>query len=158
MANIKQAAEDLKNIANRFKGILEVQAALEQIGDIQAAAKENENLKAKATADYQEAKRQLENIHHRIQESGKAADAAEAKASEIIANANKRADGIISESKKASEAIKQDGDRLRDSINSQVAGLKSQVAKLEGDIQAKKQELENLQSAIKEAKSKVASL
>lgn len=158
MANFKQAAEDLKNIANRFKGILEVQVALEQIGDIQAATAENEALKSKAIADYQEAKKQLENIHHRIQEAGKAAEAAEGKAEGIISVANKRADGIIAEANSVAVAIKKDGEKSRDLINKQISELKTQSSKIDADIKAKQKELENLQSAIKEAKSKVASL
>jgi len=158
MANIKQAADDLRNIANRFKGILEVQAALEQIGDIQAATTENQNLKAKAISDYQEAKKQLEGINLKISEANEAAKAASSKAEEIAASARKRADLIIVESKNAAAAIKKDAENAVDAVNKQLAGLKSEVNRVLAKIDEKNKELDNVQSAIREAKSKITSL
>ena len=158
MANIKQAVEDLNGVTNKLKGLIRVQTALEEIGDLEAAKKEQENLKAKAVADYQEAQKQLENIHHRIQEAGKKADAAAGKADETISAANKRADAIITEANGVSVSIKKEGEKARDLVNKQIGELKVIAAGLDTDIQAKKNELQAVLAAIEESKSKVASL
>jgi hypothetical protein len=158
MPNIKQAAEDLNAITNKFKGLVRVQTALDELGDLEVATTEYKNLKEKAVADYQEAQKQLQNIHHRIQEAGKKADAAAGKADETIAAAIKRADAIIVEANEAAAAIKKEGEKARDLVNKQISELKIISAGIDTEIQAKKNELKAVLDAIKESKSKVASL
>lgn len=158
MSNIRQAADDLNQITNKFKGLIRVQTALEQLGDLESATTEFQNRKAKAVADYQEAEKQLQNIHHRIQEAGKKADAAAGKSDEIIAAANKRADAIVVEANEVSVSIKKDGEKSRDLVNKQIGELKLQLSQIDTEIQSKRKELENIKSAIKESKSKIASL
>ena len=158
MANIRQAVEDLNGVTNKLKGLIRVQSALEELGDLEASANEQRKLKEKAIAEYQEAQKQLENIHHRIQEAGKKADAAAVKSDEIIAAANKRADAIIVEANGVASSIKKEGEKAREAVNKQISELKIQATSIDTEIQAKKNELEAVKAAIREAKSKVTSL
>jgi chromosome segregation ATPase len=158
MPNIKQAADDLNAVTNRLKGLIRVQSALEELGDLEAAANEYKHLKEQAMKDCQEAKKALEEIHDRIQKARAAAESAEARVPEIILAANKRADAIVVEANGVAASIKKEGEKSRDLINKQIGELNIVVASINTDIQTKKNELEAVRAAIRESKSKIASL
>lgn len=156
MSNLSKAADDLKNFANKFKAILEVSAALEEIGSIEQAKRDADIAKEQAykavsdvKAKHVEALAHLEKIKGDIDTAKgthvKVEDWSKAKAIEIVGDANKTAAKII-----------QDAEYKKTQFDKFVADKNDELNQINSDIASKQSEFNEITKQIKDVKAKLA--
>lgn len=158
MSNLNQAVNDVKSFANKFKSIIEVGEVLENLANLDNAAKEMEARKVKAKEQFKESAQKLLDIGKDIQSKKDELKILNAQSESIISNASTEANSIISNAKsKADEIIKNAGAKKFET-EKEVGAMKNTLKELDKDISLKRQELENLQGTIEKTKQKIASL
>lgn len=158
MSKITQAVNDVKAFANKFKSIIEVGEVLEQLGNLDNAAKEMEARKVKATEQFKDSAQKLVDIGNDIQKKKDEYKKLNQESEVITSRASAAADSIISDAKcKADEIIKNAGAKKFE-VEKEIGSLNNTLKELQKDVILKQQELENLQGTIEKTKQKIASL
>lgn len=158
MSTPQKACEDIKNLAQRFKGFIEVGELLEKIGNIEQAerdavsrmnqaylaAEEADKAKVLAEEDLRIAKSKIE---HAKAEALKIEQAAYDQRLETLKSAAERGQEIVKEAEAKKSAIL-----------SEIAGHRSGLEQVQIQIVESRKELDDLKAKIEEVKSKFSAL
>lgn len=135
-----EAADTIRNIAGKFKGILELAAFLEQAGSIEQAIREAGPRLDKLREEIAEAEAQVEKARQEAMDINEQASAKQAAAQEaadkVLADARAEFDAAITESRRRAEGFVQAG--------------KDEAARLLADEQAKIQSARDELSAVRQ--------
>jgi DNA repair exonuclease SbcCD ATPase subunit len=158
MSRASQAADDIKNLATKFRSLLTLAEALEAIGSIEQAERDAKSRKDKAVAEEAVSAQQLTLAVARLKTAEEKIADVDRNAAEIIRNAEDKAASIISEAKASASAISAESDKRVDAVKQDIVILRGSLQALQGKIDEKTAELANLTKAIEDAKSRVLSL
>lgn len=155
--NFHKIAEDVKNLANRYKALYEVSEAFEKLGSFEQSEKELKAKADKAKADADKAEAEKE-VQEKALETAKLAVSLEyRKLDEAKASAQSKFAQIISEAKaKGDEVIKQ-AEAKAQVFSDKVSSAKAELFVLSAEVEGKKEELESVKSELEKIKAKFAS-
>lgn len=156
MSNAMKAAEDIKQLARKFKPLFDAAEALEQIGSLEQAKRDAEIAKDKSykeveliKADIQALGFDFEKAQVRVAEAGEKAEQVEKRAYEkaqiILGEAEKKASDIVYSAQKQVRVF--EGEK---------ASLEQEVKSAKLEVLEKKKELQSIIDQIAEMKSKIA--
>lgn len=158
MSSVQKSADDLRNLANRFRSVMEVAEVLERIGSLEQTEREAQVRKESAYAQAEEAKKSLAEVSQQLEKANfelktiekrglEAQESAQAKASEIVNKANRDAATIITDAKHSeSEVLAAASDKLEE------------IKIMDRNIADKKDELAAIIKQIVDMKAKIQAL
>jgi len=122
MSAKQEAVREIRTLAKTFKGLIALADELEDIGSIEAAAKEADNRLSGAQAREKEAAERLE------------------KALAEVASAKKEAEAIVTSARRTAEQVKtlarQEADKAIGEANAAARGILAEAAKKKADLEA----------------------
>jgi chromosome segregation ATPase len=155
MSKFNKAADDIQNLANRLRPLLDLQDFLQEIGSLDQAASEAGVRKEKAVKDAEyatacllDAKKDLEKVYNDI-------SLAEDKAQEILDNAKAKAVAIIEAANIKAADIGYAMDKKQADLDTKFSDACKELAGVQADILDKKNELENVKAQVSSIKSKL---
>lgn len=158
MSNFSKSADDIKSIAAKFKGFLELADALDKIGSVEQAARDAETKKNFCYEQAAVASEELEKAKKKLESAEAGIFAANAKAKEIENNAFKKAEEIYSDALDKIQAIQDEASKKHKALDDKFLAAVNEHNSVVSEIVAKKEELEKLKSELQQIKSKFASL
>lgn len=153
-----QASDSIKTIANRFKGIIELATALEEIGSVDQAAKE-------ANADLEKARKERDAFVAKFDAEMTAAKGelalSQAAADKVLSDAKKEAAELkqktLAAAEKKAASIVESAQSTSDRIMSELAASKAaglaEIAKINATISSDSIALDELKKAKAEAQA-----
>ena len=154
--NTSQAAQEIKLIAGKFKGIIALAEALEKIGSIENSEKEARGRVVKAQKEEAEAREKVKAVQADLKGALDSIQEARVKALERIENAKVDASDIIAKAQVTAMEIVEAAEDHRDEMSRQVKESNKKLEKIQADVHAKELELETVQKQIDAAHSKIS--
>lgn len=152
------AADQIKSLAAKFKGLFVLAEELEKIGSLDQAARDAQIRKEKAYADADKAMKEYEHNKIALEKAKAEIVEVEEKAKSIEASANKKASELIASAQEKIKLLQSAFDEKSLERNNKLSELHAHARNLEAEIQLKKSELASLQKEIAGVKAKVAAL
>ncbi len=171
MANLTEAADAIRRLANQYRNMEAAAAALESIGSFDQAAKDLEARAAKAKAELDETTAKIENdravaaaeledaaarTRKIIEESDQLALDAKARFDAKLAEAEAQAQEIIAAAQRNGEEIIVAANREADNIKAKHSLLASESQAMIEVMDARRLELAKLQDTIAELRKKMS--
>lgn len=153
-----KGAEDLKNLVNRFKGIIEAGEYLQGLGDLQQAEQEAKNSRDAAKLQAEEERAKLSSLQFQIIEAENSIKKSQKDAEEIIARANIQASGIICEANDKASAIQDEAKRRTEQFIREGNGHKTTLEKIQKQVEEETKKLKDVMDEIERAKNRISSL
>jgi chromosome segregation ATPase len=155
MSQFTKAADDIKSVANKLRGFLEIADALEKIGNIEHAAKSAEAVKEKANAEALAAKAQAAEAAKKLDAVLVDVNVAKEMAAEIEQNAKAKSAELLDEAKAKVLQVEADIENQKlQAKHAQVSAVK-ELSDLNEQIISKKNELSDIKSQIALIKQKI---
>lgn len=158
MDNLTKAADDLKRLAGKFKGIVELAETLEQIGSFEQAAREATARREGALAEEKRIRETLEALNEKIKGMDDLIHQRRIKAEQIIKAANEKALEIVKDGEGCAKKIVEDAERSEKVIYEETLTAKVSLEVFQKSIRTKEAELLEIKGQIQTAKDKIASL
>lgn len=158
MSNAMKAADDLKSIAKRFQGIMEVAQILEKIGSLEQAERDAVARKEAAYAEEKKAQLLILDLDGKIAVKQEAIKIAESQADHIVVKAKEKAQQVYNELAEKNAASLKQANEIKVLAEAAVSAKRVEVEELNKLISAKKLELEDVSSQIAAVKSKLSAL
>lgn len=158
MSNAMKAADDLKSIAARFRGIIEIAGVLEKIGSLEQAEREAHSRKESADKAASEAKKKAEVAEQALARYEKEFSDARLLSQQIISNAKQDAIGIFEKANAKADEIEQKALQRRSVIENEIVDRIKQSDNLHNTIKEQTKVLESITLRISEARKSVESL
>lgn len=158
MSQILKAVDDIKSLASRFRGFLEVAETLEKIGNLQQLESEATDKTARAQKDAAAADATIEQKKGIVSKLDEEIEYARKSAEEIIANAKQRAMTIVDEAGVQGNELLRVVSAKKAAFESELGALRDKMGFVEGAIKEKEAILAGVLSKIDEAKERVSSL
>lgn len=156
--SMMKAVDDIKNLTNKLKPLMELGAFLEKIGSVENAAKEAEAFFVKASKQAEESKAVLAEIQADIVCAQSEVKNSEEKAEKIISTAFQSGSEILANAKAQAEDILKKASESKKLQYQDIAALQDECMTIKKEIQEKKAELEMVKKEASEFKSKFLSL
>lgn len=156
MSNYSKIADEVKVLAKRFQGIIELSKALDEVGSVEIAAKEAFMLRDKARAEFEKAKGELELAKEELNSKKEEVKAAELKVTDILELAHKKAQAIVDAAKE--KAVEADAliEQRKSLFDEKFVAAGKELSGLDAQISSKKIELESLKKDIEDVKKQIA--
>ena len=158
MDNLTKTAEDLKRLAVKFKGILELAEALERIGSFEQAAREATARKDAALAEEKGIRGTLDARERDLAAADKLIEDKAQEAKQIRKVANENANAIVRIAEKKAKEIVEEAEKSETIVYGETLKAKVSLEELQKSIKAKEAELLKIKGQIQTAKDKIASL
>lgn len=158
MSDLIKVAEDVKGLAKKFRGILELADALEEIGKLEQAAKEAQNLKQIAHDELNKIKESIEASKKDLEAAELSVSYANAKADKIVEAAHAKGSDIINQAVLKSNDVAWGIEKNKRSMDEKFISAGKELASIETDVVLKKQELEAVKKELEAVKQRFASL
>lgn len=156
MSNTSKAAEDIKGLAKKFSGFLEVASVLEKIGSLEQAERDANSRKEKAYKEAEEAQSMSEKQKIELAKAVAEVEVMKNKSLELEQFGNKRFSDIVKDAKEKSEQIINEANANKAIIVNEIELEVIKHNKIKEDIEKAKVELASIESQIKEMKNKIA--
>lgn len=153
-----KAAEDLKNLVNKFKGVIEAGEYLQSLGDLNQAEQEAKNARDGARKEAAEAREILSELQAQIKSADISVAAAREKAVLVIEDADVKAAAIVAAANSQASVIQQDALRRRDEIVREGRGHGATLEKLQKQVEEETKKLQEVLAEIDNAKKRISSL
>jgi len=157
MSKFIKTAEDIKVVAKKFQGFMELASALEEVGKLEQTAKEMAMLKDKAKEDLEKVNAEVLSAKAKLDEAELAVKFSEQKASKLVEAANNKASSIIESALNKAKDIDADLEKKKEALDEKFYSAGKELSAIEQAVLAKKQELESVKKEIDLVKQKVAS-
>lgn len=158
MSQYSKSVDDVKVLAKKFQGIIELASALEEIGKVENAAKEAQSLKEKCEKDYESAKAKLESFNMELLAKQEEVKAAEFKVGDLLDLAHKKAQVIVEAAQEKSKQVDMMLEKRKALFDEKFISAGKELSALEAEAVVKKSELEALKKEVEEVKSKFSAL
>lgn len=158
MSNLIKVAEDVKGLAKKFQGILNLAQALEEIGSLEQAARDAVIAKDKNYEEVEKSKAAVEESKKDLLKALSEIEFAENKAKDIVNVAYEKATKIVSDAHEESLKAKAEIEKNKKIIDENFVAAGKELLALESDVLVKKQELNALKKEVEEVKQKFAAL
>lgn len=158
MSQYSKALDDVRVLAKKFQGIIELAKALEEVDKLENVAKEAEGLKIKAQGELAAVKEQIEKSKGDLEVVESAIKYADAKAEKIVEAANVKGNSIVDEAIAESKKLFDDVEKKKKLFDDQFVAAGKELASLQADIELKKQELESIKKEKEAVKQQFAAL
>jgi len=158
MSKYSKALDDVRVLAKKFQGIIELSKALEDIDKVENTAKEAEGLKIKAQEEVLAVKAQVEKAKGDLEVAESAVKYAESKADKIVEAAHVKSKSIVDEAIAESQGFFGDIEKKKKLFDDQFIMAGKELASVQADIVLKKEELESLKKEVESVKQKFSAL
>lgn len=158
MTTALKAAEDLKNLANRFKGVIEAGEYLQELGDLQQATQEAKNGRDAARKEAEEAKAILAELQSQIKSADQSIAKAREEAAGIVREAEERSKDIVTDANAQGFYVKQEAERRRDEFIREGNGHKKSLENIQAQIAEETKKLQGILAEIENAKKRISSI
>lgn len=158
MSHYSKIADEVKVLAKRFQGILELSKALEEIGTVENAAKEALMLKDKARVELDKAKAELVSAQNALESKKEEVKAAELKVGDVLDLAHKKAQVIIEAAKEKAAEVEVAIEKRKSLFDEKFVAAGRELSGLDVELSSKKFELEALKKEVESVKSKFSAL
>ena len=158
MSNAMKAADDLKSIAKRFQGIMEVAQILEKLGSLEQAERDAVVRKDAAYAEEKKAQLLILELDGKVAMKQEAIKKAEELAEGIVLKAKEKAQQVYNELAEKNAAALKQSNEIKVLAEAAVSAKRVEVEDLNKQIAAKKLELEDVSSQIAAVKAKLSAL
>lgn len=156
MSNSMNAAQDLKHIASKFRGILEVADLLERIGSLEQAERDAIIRKDLAYKEANEADLTIDSKKQELAEIEKAKAKTQLEVETMISEGKKKYDEVVSNALSQRDEILAKAQNRKLEIAQEAQALMDDMSKTKKELEIKKDELSFIQEQLKEAKRKIA--
>lgn len=158
MSDVTQAANDLKNLSNKLRPLLELGPILERIGSIEQTELDTLARVKLANEAEKQAKADLGFAEEKLSRARLELEAAKSAVAKEFKDGSEKRDALIKQGETEAESIIAKAEFQKENILKEVANHQSAVDRLQKDIDAKAAELANVQKKVQEVKARIAGL
>lgn len=148
----RNAAQNCSGYKKQLTALLALMNAAEAVGDIDQAVRDAEGRRSVAQRDADQAKARLGEIERKLDDARKAVKDQEAKAKELEDAGHKRRDEIVSEARREGERIVSASTKTKDAVEAEISGKRQTLREVEGELKEKRRELEETAAKIEAMK------
>lgn len=155
MSNAQKAADEIINLANKFRSLFQAADSLASIGSLEQAAKDAMIRKDKAYSEAELADRELEKRKNVLANLNKQIDDVVLKGESLEESYKEKAKSILADANaKALDVARETADKKK-SIDADLSALRGLIGSVKLELDAKNIELESITSQIKSMKEKI---
>lgn len=158
MSQILKAVDDIKGLASKFRGFLEVAETLEKIGSLEQAEREANNRAEIARVGCDVADKNLAVKQEQVSKLDAEIDYAKKAAEEIIANAKQRSMNIVDEAGVKGNDMLRVVSEKKAAFEKELKDLRDKMGVVTTAVSEKESVLAAINAQINKAKEQVASL
>lgn len=158
MSNVHQAVTDIKNFANKVKGMIAVAEVLEKIGNVDQAEYEAKARMEKAKAAAEVAVQGQEKEEQNLASAKEAVESMKAKALDIEKEAHVKIGGLYQLAEAKAKEILDACYKKKDVLDSDVETTRKFLGDLKNQVEAEKLRLLDIQDQIAKMKKQVSNL
>lgn len=153
---MKQAADEIRRHALKWKGLIAAADALDKIGSLEQLASEAGSRVAEVKAQEALAKAALEKVKSDIDKGLALVSEAKLNAEEIILNAQKKADGTMASATSEAKRIYEASMSSKARLEADVIAAKSTLASVVSEVDAAKNELLSVGKSLSDLRAQAA--